>query len=135
MPHISKNKLSKKTEKELINSLDLVFTTIQNNNEMSSFLNVLLTDTERLMIAKRLGVIIFLEEGLNDSQIADILHVTRITVAKTRFYKEAHGEGFQLALKILKQRKEYEAFKKTLISLARYSIRAAGGYVKPTILD
>lgn len=135
MPHVSRLKLTKEAEKELINNLSTVFTLINSNKDMLSFLNALLTPTEKLMLAKRLAVIILLEEGLPQSHIANTLHVTRITVAKMQLFYEARGEGFKVALDILKKQKMYNDFKKHLLSLAGYSIRAAGGYVKPSILD
>ena len=87
------------------------------------------------MLAKRLAIVILLKEGLSDSQIADILHVTRITVAKMQLFYEARGKGFDIGIKKLDEQKRMESLKKLLLSLARYSVRAAGGYVKPGILD
>jgi uncharacterized protein YerC len=135
MPHVSRNKLDKKVELELIESINQVLSHISKPDEMTIFINSLLTQTEKLMIAKRLAIIVLLKEGLSDSQIANILHVTRITVAKMELFYEARGSGFDIALKKLEQQKKLESFRKFLISLAKYSARAAGGYVKPTILD
>lgn len=135
MPHVSRNKLSKQAEYQLIDSFNQVLTKIIKNDEMTSFLNSLLTPTEKIMLAKRLAIIVLIEEGLTDSQIANILNVTRITVSKMQLFYEARGEGFKIALKKLEELKKIEAFKKFLISLAKYSVRASGGYVKPGILD
>ena len=135
MPHVSRNRLAKKTEKELIRTLNFVFTKIKNADDMLAFSTALLTDTEKLMLAKRLAIVVLLEKGFPDSQIAETLHVTRITVSKMRYFYEARGEGFKLALKKLEEQKQLKSFENLLISLAKYSIRAAGGYVKPTILD
>lgn len=135
MPQVSKNKLSKKTEEELINNLNLVFAKINAVDEMLIFQKALMTETEKLMLAKRLAIIVLISEKLSDSEIAHILHLTRITVAKTRYFYESRGEGFKIALKKLEEQKRLEEFKRFLVSLSRYSIRAAGGRVKPTILD
>ncbi len=135
MPHVSRNKLSKKTERELTSTLNLVLTKVTNGEKMQIFLDVLLTPTEKLMLAKRLAIIILLKEGFLDTQIASSLHLTRITVAKMRLFHELHGQDFEIALRKLQEQKEFEAFKKLLFSLARYTVRAAGGYVKPSILD
>src|SRR5579872_44203 len=127
MTHLSRNRLDKETEKELINKLSLALNHVKNAADMSSLLTNLLTDTERLMIAKRLAIITLLDEGLPDAHIAEVLHVTRITVAKMRYYNEARGNGFSLALSRLKSVKPFEEFKQMLLSLATYSARAAGG--------
>lgn len=135
MPHVSRHKLDRKTEKELIDSLNDVLASIGKGEEMIQFLDALLTSTEKVMLAKRLATIVLLEEGLTESQISDILHVTRATVAKMQLFYEARGQGFKIGIKKLDEKKKLEVFKKFLISLARYSIRATSGYVKPVILD
>ncbi len=135
MPHVSKIHLAKKAEEKLLENLNSVLARINKGNEMIEFLNALLTHTEKVMLAKRLAIIVLLEERLTDSQIADILHVTRITVAKMRYFYESRGSGYKIALKKLNEEKRKEEFKNLLISLARYSIRAAGGRVKPSIFD
>lgn len=133
MPHVSRYKLPKNVEAELISKLNLALTHIGKDSEMIEFLDALLTPTEKLMLAKRLAIIVLLEEGVPESKIADILHVTRITVAKMQLFYEARGAGFKIALKKLEEQNMLDEFKKVLISLARYSIKAAGGYVESPI--
>lgn len=136
MPHVSSRRLSKQTEEKLIQNLNSVFTHIGKDDDMLAFAGSLLSDTEKLMLAKRLAIVILLEEGLPESHIADMLHVTRITVEKMRFlYGTEKQHGFRIALKKLEEQKKLETFKKFLVSLARYSIRASSGRVNPTILD
>jgi Trp operon repressor len=135
MPQVSRNKLPKKTEETLVKNLNIVFSQIIETDAMLLFLNSLLTETEKLMLAKRLAMVFLLSENVPDTYIASTLHVTRMTVAKMRYYNEAHGEGFIIALKKLEEQKRLRQFKKVLLSLVRYSVRAAGGYVKPTIFD
>lgn len=99
MPFVSKYKLSSKAEKELIESLNMVFSNISKREEMVKFLNSLLTDTEKLMLAKRLAIIVLIKEGFSDSAISDALHVTRITVTKMRYFYESRAkEGYDVAL-------------------------------------
>lgn len=135
MPHVSRYKLDKKTEEELIKNLKIVFGKIVKPEEITMLFSSLFSSTEQLMFAKRLAIVVLLNEKIPESQIADILHVTRVTVEKMRLFLETRGEGFNIALKKLEEEKMLQEFKKFLIKLARYSIRAAGGYVKPTILD
>lgn len=136
MPQVSKYKLSKENEKELIGSLNLVLASIKEKESMITFLDAFLTNTEKLMLAKRLAIMVLIAENIPDSQISSVLHVTRITVAKMRYFYEARGrDGYNIALKKIASDLILKSFKKFLLSLTRYSIRAAGGYVKPTILD
>lgn len=135
MTHLSRYKLSSRAEKELLQNLKSVFAQIHKLDEMEIFFDALLTPVERIMLAKRLGVVVLVSEGYTDSDIARTLHLTRITVAKMRYFYEARDEGFKVALKRLEEQEQLEGLKKMLISLARYSARAAGGRVKPTVFD
>lgn len=135
MPQVSRRKLSKVTEKQLIESLNLVLVSIGKKDAMVDFLNALFTETEKLMLAKRLAIVIMLDKGMKDSEIAMLLNVTRMTVAKMRYFYEARGDGYNIALEKIKKDKQLQEVNKVLLQLTRYTIRAAGGYVKPTILD
>ena len=134
MPHVSKIKLNKQAEEKLINSLETVFTKISKKDEMSAFLLSLMTHTEKLMLAKRLAVIILLKEGLSQTDIANSLHLTRDTVFKLSLLFETKQEGYDIALRILKEEKMLSDFKDILMKLAGYTIRASGGYIKPSIV-
>lgn len=134
MPHISRIKLDKKAERNLVENLSLILTKIKKQDEMDSFLISLLTSTERLMLAKRIAIIILLKEDVPESHIASTLHVTRVTVSRLQFFWEARGQGYEIALKVLENEKLMKEFKDGLLKLVAYSIRAAGGYVKPTIV-
>lgn len=136
MPQISRNKLSTKAQKDLINNVVTILNSISRKEEMEVFLTTFLTETEVLMLAKRLAIIILVSEGFNDSEIASTLHMTRITVAKTRYYYEGRGqEGLTIALTKIAKDKRLQEMKGALLALTRYSIRAAGGYVTPKIFD
>lgn len=134
MPHVSRIKLDKKTERNLIRNLSLILARIKKEDEMNSFLFSLLTPTEQLMLAKRIAIIILLKEGVAESHISSALHVTRVTVSRLQFFWEARGGGYGIALKVLENEKLMREFKDGLLKLVAYSIRAAGGYVKPTIV-
>lgn len=135
MPFVSKYKLPIETEKELIESLNLVLSGISKREEMLKFLNSLLTETEKLMFAKRLAIIVLIKEGLSDSDISETLHITRITASKIRYLYEARAkEGYNIALTKIENDKVLRGVKRFLLALADYSIKAAGGYVRPTIL-
>jgi predicted transcriptional regulator len=75
-----------------------------------------------------------IKEGLTQSQISSSLHLTQATVSKLELMAKANGEGFDLAFSILEREKIFSDIKNTLIKLAGYTIRAAGGHVKPTII-
>lgn len=131
MPHVSRIKLKKETEEKLTNTLEDVFTHLKNPLDTKFFINSLLTETEKLMLAKRLAIALLVKQGLNDSEIASTLHLTRITVSRMRFFYEGRGKkGFDIAIKKLEELQMLEDFKKMLMSLAGYTVRASGGYIK-----
>jgi len=63
MPHISRKKLDKTAEHKLLQTLELVLAKITRVEEVDIFFLSLLTPTERVMLAKRLAIIILLNEG------------------------------------------------------------------------
>lgn len=132
MPHVSNYKLSKKSEDEIVKNLNLVLTFIHSGDEMVSFLNALLSPTEKIMLAKRLAMIVLLESGMSDSQISELLHVTQGTIARMRLFYEARGQGFKIALKKLEEQKRLKAFKDTLLELAEFIGKSGTGHIKKT---
>ena len=136
MPQVSRNKLLPNEEKGLIESLNLVLSGISKREEMLRFLNSLLTDTEKLMLAKRLAIIVLIKEGLKDSEISKSLNVTEMTISKFRYFFEARGKvGYDIALNKIENDKFLQGVKRVMLALADYAGKAAGGYVRPTILD
>ena len=133
MPHVSRYRLSKKTETYIVDTLDLVLSKLTEQQTTTNFLLALLTPTERVMLAKRFAIIILLEEGFSESHISQTLHVTRVTVSRMQLFMEARGQGFSPAFQIIKHEKHLQELKNLLINLAAYTARAAGGRVKPTI--
>lgn len=129
MPQVSRIKLDDKIERDLLGTLNIVLMKISKSEDIDQFLLALMTPTERLMLAKRLGIIILLREGLPDSRIAQTLHVTRITVSRMQLFLEARGEGYEVAMKILQNEKLAAELKANLKKLASYAVRAAGGRI------
>ena len=136
MPQVSRNKLEPREEQELKEALNLVLAGISKRDEMIKFINSLLTDTEKLMLAKRLAIIVLIKEDLKDSEISKSLNVTEMTVSKFRYFYEARAkEGYDIALHKIENDRFLQGVKRVILALADYGIRAAGGYVRPTILD
>lgn len=133
MPQVSKYALDKKVEEELCNTLDLVISKLGNTDNVKTFLLSFLTPTERIMLAKRLSVIILLNEGIAHEHIAQALHVTRVTVARMQLFMESRGEGFEVIFEIIKNERVLKELKSALLKLVAYTVRAAGGRIKSSI--
>ena len=133
MPHISKGLLNKKTEADIKKTFSMVLSNITREDEMNGFLTSLLSPTENLMFSKRLAIVLLLSENIPASKIALILHVTRETVARVELIYQVKPDGYKTALKKINNQKMINELKNALLKLAGYSIRAAGGYVKPEV--
>lgn len=128
MSHISRRTLDSKTRRKILDALELVLGKC-NKTEANSFLFSLLSDTERLMLAKRLAIALLLKEGIDHSSIADALSVTRETVYRIELSFLKRSSGFELAFQKIDQDEKLSEAKKFLIAIASYSIKASGGRV------
>lgn len=128
MPHLSQKELDTKTKKRIIETFEMVLGSM-NEKEINSFLFSILSETERLMISKRLMTALLLKEGLEQSLIAGTLGITRETVNRIELNFMKKNQGFEKAFEKIQNDKLMQEFKNKLIKLASYSIKAAGGRV------
>jgi uncharacterized protein YerC len=82
MPHVSKKSLKKNVAKELAGQFLELLASVENKKEASILANELLSQTERVMLAKRLMIIALLARGYSFSSIEESLGVTPQTVAR-----------------------------------------------------
>src|SRR3989338_2701406 len=82
MPHISSKKLDEKLLEKLFRKLIVVFEQAQNKRYMTEVTKELFTETEKIMLAKRLAIILMLSGNTPQHKIADVLKVSHTTVVK-----------------------------------------------------
>ena len=82
MPHVSKQKLKRQTFITIYNELACLVTKRGNNAKRQYFLEELLTDTEKIMLAKRLSLIIMLHRGASSYQIEKTLKISPSTTQR-----------------------------------------------------
>lgn len=82
MPHISKKKLKPETFEKLFKKLISILEKAQSRRKFSSVLEELLTDTEKIMMAKRLAIVLLLFGNTPQHRIAEALIVSPTTVSK-----------------------------------------------------
>lgn len=128
MPHLSQRILDSKTRKQITETLELVLGKL-NKAETNTFLFSILSETERLMLAKRLAIALLINAGVDHLAIAENLCVTKETVSRIDLALMKRPQGFALAEKKIDEDKMMQDLKKALIKLASYSIKAAGGRV------
>jgi len=129
MPHLSQKELDPKTKKEIIQTFEMVLGKL-NKSEAKEFLFSILSSTERTMLAKRLGVVTLLQEGVEDVDISEALGVTRTTINRMQLFLNLRPRGFEIAKKKINEDKMMQVLKKNLVSLASYALSASSGRVK-----
>lgn len=90
MPHISRKKLKKEELDKIFTKLALIFDTVGKNKKSKLILEEFLTQTEKIMLAKRLAIIFMLNEGISTHYISDTLFVSPSTVERISL---KHGFG------------------------------------------
>jgi Trp operon repressor len=82
MPHVSLKKLDDKYFAELYSQLIKVFNTAGSSYKSDELMKEILTETEKVMLTKRLVMVCMLYEGISQSFIADTLLASPSTVER-----------------------------------------------------
>jgi len=130
MPHVSRKKVDKKVLDEILDFLVIVLTGVNEEKEMKMLLDAFLTSTEKIMLAKRLGVAYMLEEKIPFDEISGTLSVTRPTIDKIRIGLKLEESGYELALKVLRKTKNLEAFKQIFKDVLKRMAKPYSGFMK-----
>ncbi len=94
MPHISKRKLDKKTLGKIFSKLITLLGHAKNHRELAYMLDELLTETEKIMLAKRLAIILMLEGDIPQNRIIEALSISPSTVTRFSLGVEAGKYNF-----------------------------------------
>ncbi len=127
MSQISKRKIDKKIETDLLDALPYIFKELKTKAEMDEFLSSILTKTERLMISKRLLTAYLLHNNVEAGQISDVLKLTNASVTRLKMWISLHKEGFDLVFTKLNKRTAENAAKQLLQRFIKYIIPVAFG--------
>ncbi len=84
MTQVSRIPLNKKSKDEIIAKLAECLANLKNERKISEFLDDFLTTTEKLMLAKRLGVALLIEAGLDYREISNQLKVSTATILQVK---------------------------------------------------
>ncbi len=82
MPHISKKKIKKEVATELADQFLIFLSLARTKGEARILANELLSQTERVMLAKRLASVVLLVRGYSFTQIEDALGISRQTAVR-----------------------------------------------------
>jgi uncharacterized protein YerC len=121
MTHVSRRKLDSQVLKQIAYFLRAIVADLKTEQEVAVFLEALLTKTEKLMLGKRLAMVVLLSEGVPESQICETLKTTYSTVERTKLLLDKTMTGYQVGLKKLKKRQNWQMIKDLLFKLAKYT--------------
>lgn len=123
MPHVSRKMVPEETKKILKEALVFVFSNLKPDEVKKAF-SSLLTETEQIMLAKRLGISFLLNENIDDVNIADTVKTTRQTVARIRLQLKAGlAEAKDFLLRRLSSWKRIRILKNTAKQIAIFAVK------------
>jgi Trp operon repressor len=125
MVRISKHKLEKEVWGRVWDQCVETMLTQQTHKGMSQTLDVLLTSTERIMFAKRVGMIVMIKGGYSCRVIAESLHVSPDTV--WRWHGRLEKGEFLAIEKRLKHPATFERILATIEALLYASMPPIAG--------
>ncbi len=104
MPQISRKKLDKTIETEMFSQFWESLSALQDSVHIASFFSDLLTDTEKIMLAKRFTIAVLLLRGKRAVEIKDTLHVTNSTIGSVgSWLKNAKPQTKNALQRIIKE--------------------------------
>jgi len=118
MPHVSKKRIKKEVATELADQFLTFLSITQSKAEARILANELLSQTERVMLAKRLAIVVLLVRGYSFTQIGESLGVTPQTI--TRVWKSLKDGKYQKIARYARERTRHfkqEAFMDAFIRI------------------
>jgi len=98
---VSKHGVSKPIEKKIYKSLYRVLAGIKQPRAVEIFFTGILTDTERMTLAKRLAIAVYLKKNKSYDTIKKELKVSSATIATVQDLIVRGNEGLNIALKTI----------------------------------
>lgn len=96
----SSKKLNRTIERQIVKMLHQLLIDIKDEKEMKAVLSDLLTETERMAMAKRLAIALYLDKGRSYENIKNNLKVSSATIAVMA--EQMGNRGVQMAIKRVK---------------------------------
>ena len=127
MTPVSRIKLDPEEESRVLEVFLSELVRITDGDELKSLISLLLSESEKIMLAKRMAAYVMIEQNIADSHISKSLHLTRITVSKLRLNYWLQKEKKDPVIKIIKNPKLVDMLKPFFNKFLKYAIRASIG--------
>lgn len=98
MTQVSKFHLEQTIQKQLYDELSFTISELKDKKEVDAFLSEFLTKTERIMLAKRLGIAVLLIKGYSYRSISKVLRVSFPTIRSIQFWLDHGGKEYKSAV-------------------------------------
>ena len=98
MSQISQRKMDENIQAMMFQMFLGSFSKCKDQGEVANYLGDILTETEAIVLAKRLAIALMLTKGYNYNQICDLLKVTPPTISKVKTWLSMKGDGFRTVL-------------------------------------
>ena len=129
MPHVSKRRIEPQVRTSILDSLTLLVRDLDNKNDAENFLSSVISETERVMIAKRVVAAFLLRHSIESEKISELLKLTPGTVARLKLWIQTHQEGFNVIFDKLEKQRRKDFAKEILYKLLDYAIKAGSGRI------
>jgi uncharacterized protein YerC len=106
MPQISKRFVKPAVKEKIDNLFIECIAECRNQKEAANFINVLLTKTEKTVIAKRVAIALMLTKGYTATEIDEKLKVSQATVYTVKYWLEDKGIEIKSILASIAKRDE-----------------------------
>lgn len=117
MAQLSKRFLQKKVEERILDLFWTSLSSLSTKDKTSIFLDDLLTQTEKLMLSKRLAIAFMLIKGYDYEIINNILKVSDATIWKVKTNLSYRGKGYTTVIGEIMKKEKWGQFWEDLSNL------------------
>lgn len=98
MSRVQPKSLPNKDRKELLDGLWFMIASLKTEEEVKNFFQDLLSETEAVMLARRIKIAKLLMQGMSYGRISDSIHASDGTIASVHRWLQSGFGGYQNAL-------------------------------------
>lgn len=110
MSQVSRRMLNKEVEERINELLSQAIHKLRSKEEISDFLEELLTPTEKLVLSKRLAIAVLLAKKYDYNAIKDLLKVTSATIARISYWMRYRGRSVRKVIDLIVADANWENF-------------------------
>ena len=110
MPQVSKYPMDRELEKRMFDIFYQTIADLKSKGQVQDFLSDLLSQTEHVMLSKRLAIAVLLIKGNTYEMIRDTLKVSTSTIVTIKYWLDDEGKGYRKAIEKILKKESIEEF-------------------------